>query len=395
MMRFARLRPWLAAMLLPLFAGCSSFSDSSMNPLNWFSSGPTHKPNELTDIKPTMTMARAWSASVGSGGVYVFTPALVGNVVYAAGADGNLVAFDAQTGAQRWRVQVDRAGLSAGVGASSELVVVATTKGEVVALDDKGREKWRSQVSSEVLARPTVTDREVLVRSNDNRIFAFSVADGKRLWLFQRPPPALVLRNAGGIAASLGQAYAGFPGGKMVALNLANGQVRWEATVAQSKGTTELERIADVTSTPVLTSREICSVAFQGRAGCFDANNGQPLWTRDVSSAQGMVADERYIFITDEKSAIVALARNNGASLWKQEKLLYRTVSAPVSVGRAVLAGDYQGFIHALAREDGNFIGRQPTDGSAILSAPQVLEVGGKEGVLVQTQKGGVFVYTF
>jgi len=395
MMGISRSRPWLAAVAFPLLmAGCSSFSTSSMNPLNWFGSSSTNKPNELTEIKPTLPMTRAWSASVGGGGVYVFTPAIVGNTVYAAGADGSLAAFDAQTGAPRWRVTADRAGLSAGVGASDELVVVATVKGEVLAFDDKGREKWRTQVSSEVLGRPLVTDREVLVRSNDNRIFAFSVADGKRQWVFQRPPPALVLRNTGGMSASLGQAYVGFPGGKMVALSLTNGTVRWEATVAQSKGTTELERIADVTSTPILSGREICTVAFQGRAGCFDSNNGQPLWTRDLSSSAGLTLDERYIFLTDEKSAVVALSRGSGASLWKQEKLLYRNVSAPASVGRAVIAGDYQGFLHALSREDGSFIGRQPTDGTAIFGAPQLLTVANKDGFVVQTQKGGIFVFT-
>jgi outer membrane protein assembly factor BamB len=390
-----RKRSWLAAAVLPLLmAGCSSFGTSSMNPLNWFSSGSTNKPNELTEIKPTLTMARAWGASVGGGGIYVFTPAIVGNTVYAAGADGSLAAFDLQTGAPRWRVTADRAGLSAGVGANDELIVVATVKGEVLAFDDKGREKWRTQVSSEVLARPLVTDREVLVRSNDNRIFAFSIADGKRQWVFQRPPPALVLRNAGGMTSSLGQAYVGFPGGKMVALSLSNGTVRWEATVAQSKGTTELERIADITSAPILSGREICAVAFQGRAGCFDANNGQPLWTRDLSSSAGLTLDDRYIFLTDEKSAVVALSRSSGASLWKQEKLLYRNVSAPVSVGRAVIAGDYQGILHALSREDGSFIGRQPTDGSPVFTAPQLVSVASKDGFVVQTQKGGIFVFT-
>jgi len=388
-------RHWLAAAaLLPLLAGCSSFSMSSLNPMNWFGATSHIKPTELTEIKPSLTLARAWSATVGGAGVYMFTPALVGNMVYAAGADGTLAAFDAQSGAQRWRVQADRAGLSAGVGASEELIVVATVKGEVLAFDDKGREKWRTQVSSEVLAAPLVIDNEVLVRSNDNRIFAFAAADGKRLWVYQRTAPALVLRNAGGMVGSLGQAYVGFAGGKMVALGLSNGSVRWEATVALPRGATELERIADISSSPVLNGREICAVAFQGRAACFEAGNGQSIWTRDISSAAGLSVDSRYMFVTDEKSAVVALTRGTGASLWKQDKLLYRALGAPLSVGRAVMVADYQGILHALGRDDGALIGRQPTDGSAIVAPPQLLSVGGKDGFIVQTQKGGLFVFT-
>ncbi|HEX4327142.1 MAG TPA: outer membrane protein assembly factor BamB [Burkholderiales bacterium] len=389
-------RPGLAAGLLLALAGCSTISESSFNPLNWFAAASVNKPTELTSlVKPTLTFTRLWSASVGSAGAYVFTPAVVGDTVYAAGAGGNLAAFDALTGKQRWRVRADRDGLSAGVGASDTLVVVVTLRGEILAFDTKGRERWRTQVSSAVLAPPLVVENVVLVRSDDNRVFAFNAVDGKRLWVYQRTAPALVLRNIGGmIAAPGGQVYVGFPGGKLVALGLSNGTVRWEATVALSKGTTELERIADISSSPVLSGREVCAVAFQGRAACFEASNGQAIWGRDISSAAGLALDERFMFVSDDKSAVVALARGTGANLWKQERLLYRQVSGPVSVGRAVVVGDFEGVLHALSREDGSFIGRQSTGGGAIMTAPQLFSVPDKDAILVQTQKGDLFVFT-
>lgn len=389
-----RARLCLALGLLPVFAACTWLSESYVNPVNWFSSTPVNKPTPLAEIKSTLPITRVWGASVGNAGVYVFVPAVAGNMVYAADADGYLAAFDMQGGKQQWRMRADPAGLSAGVGASEELIVVASVRGEVIAVDNKGREKWRTQVTSEVLAPPLVTDREVLVRSSDNRIFAFAAADGKRQWVYQRTAPALVLRNAGAMVATPGQAYVGFPGGKLVALNLANGTVRWEATVALSKGTTELERIADLSSAPLVNGREICAVAFQGRAGCFDINNGQQSWVRDVSSAAGMSLDGRFMFVSDEKSAIVALARGSGSSLWKQERLQYRQVSAPLSLGRAVIVGDFEGMLHALSREDGAFIGRQPTDGSNIMAPPQALSIGDKDAFLVQTRKGGLYVFS-
>lgn len=384
----------LAVAALPLLAGCSSLSDASWNPLNWFSSS-TNKPAELVPIKPTLNFTRVWSASVGNAGAYVFTPAIVGDVVYAAGADGYVSAFDAATGKRRWLERADRSGLSAGVGASEDTVVVATVQGEVVAMDASGREKWRSRIPSTVLAPPLVADQVVLARSDDNRVYAFSKVDGKRLWVYQRTAPALVLRNIGGMVAGLGGvAYVGYPGGKLVALSLSNGSLRWEATVALSKGTTELERIADISSSPVLAGREVCAVAFQGRAACFETSNGQPIWGRDISSAAGLATDERFIFISDDKSAVVALARGSGSSLWKQDKLLYRQISGPVSVGRAVVVGDYDGYLHALSREDGSFIGRQSTGGGGIMTPPQLISVPDKDAILVQTRKGDLLVYS-
>ena len=383
----------LAVSFVMALGGCASVTEK-LNPFNWFSSASGNKPAELRDIKATLTFTPAWRASIGGAGQFAFAPVLAGDTVYAAGSNGELAAFDAMAGTQKWRVQTAKEGLSAGVGALADTVAVATVKGDILVFDAKGREKWKTQVSSEVLAPPLVTPDAVFVRSNDNRVYAFAAADGKRLWVYQRTAPALILRNFGGFSASADTVYAGFPGGKLAALNSTNGTLRWEGTVALPKGATELERIADITSSPVISTRDVCAVAFQGRVTCFDVSNGQPLWTREVSSFMGMTFDARYVFVSDEKSSMLALSRSTGSSLWKQDQLAYRTLSAPVSLSRAVIVGDFQGVLHAFSREDGNLIGRAQTDGSAITASPLALAVPGKEMFVVQTRAGGLFAFS-
>lgn len=374
-------------------AGCASVTEK-LNPFNWFSSASGNKPAALRDIKSTLTLTPVWRASIGSADQFAFSPALADDTLYAAGGNGDLAAFDALTGTQKWRVKASKDGLSAGVGALGDTVAVATVKGDILAFDAKGREKWKTQASSEVLAPPLVTPEAVFVRSNDNRVYAFAAADGKRMWVYQRTAPALVLRNFGGFSASGDTVYAGFPGGKLAAINITNGTVRWEGTVALPKGATELERIADITSSPVVSTRDVCAVAFQGRVACFDVSNGQPLWNREVSSFMGMTFDARYVFVSDEKSSMIALSRSTGSSLWKQDQLAYRSLSAPASLSRAVIVGDYQGVLHALSREEGNLIGRTQTDGSAITAPPLALSAPGREMFVVQTRSGGLFAFS-
>jgi outer membrane protein assembly factor BamB len=385
-----RARPW-AALAALLAAGCGALS--ALNPLNWWGNPVGPQPTPLAEIKPTLTLTPLWRAGVGAAAGHLFVPAIADGQVYAAGADGSLAAFDAGDGKQKWRVQANRAGLSAGVGAERGTVVVATIKGEVLAFDASGREKWRAQVTSEVLAVPLVSGDLVVVRSNDNRLFAFDAADGRRRWVYQRAAPALVLRNFAGMIAADGSIFAGFPGGRLVALNRANGSVRWDATVALPRGATELERIADLASPPALGDRSVCAVAFQGRAACFDPGTGQPLWTRDMSSHAGIAVDSRYAFVSDDRSAVVGLAAGSGSSLWRQDRLLYRGVSAPLSIGRAVIVGDYQGVLHALSREDGAFIGRTQTDGGWIGAGPVPLNLPGRDAFVAQTRNGGVFAF--
>ncbi len=383
------LRPLLLLGALTI-AGCSTVSNT-IDAINPFSkSAPKVKPAELPAIQPSAEIRHVWQAGVGAAGDYVFTPAVVGESVYAAARDGALARFDG--GRQVWRINAGQV-LSGGVGASEKLVVVGTPKGEVLAFNAAdGSPAWQARASSEILAAPVISGDLVAVRSGDARIFGLAAADGKRRWVYQRTTPALALRSHVGVTMTDQTLYAGFPGGKLVAVALNNGVALWEATVALPRGATELERIADVASDPVVEGRMVCAVAYQGRVACFDAANGNPLWARDVSSISGLDIGNRALYVTDEKSAVHAFDRTSGANLWKQEKLSLRGLTRPLAVGRRVAIADFQGVVHVLSEDDGSFAARLTTDGAAIVAAPQRL--GGDDSFVVQTKNGAVYALT-
>ncbi len=375
------MRITVLAFLTALVAGgCSTVE--KLNPFS--SSTPKAKPAELATFQASADIKAGWQASIGSAGEFTFSPAVVGDSVYAAARDGTLARFDG--GRPVWRVSAGQV-LSGGVGSDGQLVVVGTPKGEVLAFDAaNGRESWKARVSSEVLAAPVVAEGLAIVRSGDSRIFGFEVGDGKRRWVYQRSTPALSLRSSVGVIAAGRVTLAGFPGGKLLAIANNNGAAVWEVTVALPKGATELERVADVTSLPVVSGNTVCATAFQGRVACFDGGSGNTLWSRDMSSSVGLDIDNRYVYVTDDKGAVHALDRNSGASVWKQDKLVQRGVSRPLALGSHVLVADYQGVVHLLRREDGAFAARASTDGSAVRADP----VRFGSGALVQTASGGL-----
>lgn len=385
-MPFAR-RPLALGLALAgvlALSGCSTISDtfSSLNPFS--NSGP--KMAELLPIKNSVEVHTRWTASAGKAGNYVFAPAVVGSSVYVAGGDGSISRID--NGAVAWRINAGQP-LSAGVGSDGKIVAVGTPKGEVLTFSAAdGKPLWQARVSSEVLAAPAVGDEGVAVKSGDNRIFLFDRADGKRKWVYQRATPPLALRSAAPPLFAEQYLFAGFPGGKLVALELKNGSPAWEGTVALPKGTTELDRVADIVSLPVIDGRQACAVAFQGRVACFDLGQGGSLiWARDFSSAVGLAIDGRHLFITDDKGYVHALDRATGASLWKQDKLLNRRVSAPVVRQGLVAVADGQGIVHFLSRDDGAFAARLATDGTPVVAPPKAAG----SAVLVQTSGGNVY----
>lgn len=357
---------------------------STLDKLNPFSSSPRVKMAALTAFEPSAAFRPLWQGRVGAAEDFAFVPAVVGSAVYAAGREGILARFE--DGREVWRINAGQA-LSGGVGADERLVAVGTAKGDLLAFDSDGKPLWTARVGAQVLAPPLVVPGMVLVRGGDSRVFAFDSEDGKRRWVYQRSTPALSLRSTAGLIAVDNGILAGFPGGKLVAISASNGAAIWEATVALPKGATELERVADVVGSPVVSGRSVCAVAYQGRIGCFELASGNPLWARALSSSVGLDADDRHVYVTDEKGAVHALELSTGASVWKQDKLMTRGVTRPVAAGRYVVVGDSQGVVHALQRDDGDFAARLTTDGSAVVSEPRALS----SGVVVQTRNGGVY----
>ena len=377
--------------LLPLLmAGCSAPSVPVGDYIDrWFGSGPALKPAELVAIKPASTARILWQGNAGIAENYVFTPAIVANSVYVASAAGEVVHFDAGSGKVLARIETKHR-LSGGVGSDGRLILTGTNRGEVLAFDQGGRQLWKTQLTSEVLSAPQTDLGIVVVRSGDGRIYGLDAATGTRKWVYQRTLPALTVRTHAGVVLYRDAVFAGFAGGRLVALAINNGNVGWEATVALPKGATELERVADISSLPVIDGRQSCAVAFQGRVACFDLTKGTLGWARDISSVAGMAIDDRNVYVSDDKGAVVAFEKSTGASQWKQDKLFGRRISGPIAVGKHVAVGDYQGYVHFLSRDDGSFAARIATDGSAIIARPMALN----DGVLVQTRNGGVFAIT-
>jgi outer membrane protein assembly factor BamB len=367
--------------VMALLTGCSTIS--SLNP--FASKSKANLPAPLVELKGLMAVRTAWKLDIGKARDYVFSPAVADNTVVVAGADGAIARVEAATGRVVWRIKAG-SHLTAGVGTDGNLIAVGGADGKLLTFDMDGKPLWSADLSSEILSSPVVAQGVVVARSIDNRIVGFDAKTGARKWTVQRVAPPLTLRIAPGMAVAGDDVIVALPGGKLVSLILATGAPRWEVEVGVARGATELERVTDIGGTPVIFENEVCAVAYQGRVGCFDLATGSNRWARDLSSEVGVAADQRFVFAPDDKGALFAFNRDGGVSAWKNDKLSYRRLSTPVSYGRAVAVGDYKGFIHFLSREDGAFLARAATDGSAVTSTPLVVG----SNLIFQTQNGTV-----
>ena len=363
-------RPAIAFVLLCVLAGCATIYEYLPVPpafsLRWLWS--SKKPGPLPELKPSATASVNWQVSVGKA-VPGFAPAVLADAIYVAAADGGITRIDPASGRTVWRISANRT-LSAGVGADANIVVVGTDKGDVLAFDTNGNPKWSTKVTTEVIAPPRVADGIVAIFAGDGSIHALSAADGVKKWVNQRVAPSLTVRNFSGGTIARSALFTGTAGGRLLAFDIATGIIGWDATVASPKGATELERIADVTSLPLIDQQQVCAVAYQGRLACFDVTRGTLNWSRDVSSLYGIATDGKNVYVTDDKGAVQALDRSNGASVWKQDLLAERKIGAPQIIGDLIGVVDIEGYLHLMSPANGAYVGRLATDGTAATAQP-------------------------
>jgi outer membrane protein assembly factor BamB len=106
-----------------------------------------------------------------------------------------------------------------------------------------------------------------------------------------------------------------------------------------------------------------------------------------VSSYSGVSQGFGNVYVADEDGTLTAYLRNGEGARWTQAALAYREVSRPTPVGSYVAVADFEGYVHVLSQEEGEFVGRVRVDDDGaradMLSEGSVLYVFGNSGDLV------------
>ncbi|WP_372013436.1 outer membrane protein assembly factor BamB [Pseudoxanthomonas sp. 10H] len=389
------LRPLVAAgLVLVTLSGCSTVK-------GWFAGKDAEakkaaEPAELVDFDPSVRPSKIWSANLGDGERKIGArqgPAVLDGRVFAAAAEDRLTALDLQTGKQVWQFRGekdDALRLSGGPGAGDGLVVVGSLAGDVIALDaGTGSERWRAKVTSEVIAAPLVAQGTVYVRSNDGRITAFDASTGERRWFSEHELPALTVRGNAPLAWAPGVLFSGNDDGTLSALALQDGRQLWQQTIGTPDGRTELERMADVDSAPLIDGTQLFVSSFKNRTVAIDGPTGRPMWQSEHGGIGGMGVASSGLAVSSPAGTVYLLDKSNGAALWSQPALARRSLTGPAVQGDYAVVGDFDGYVHWLRLSDGAMAARERVGGKTIKAQPVVVD-----GILlVQNVEGGLTAF--
>ncbi len=377
---------WLLAGLLALnLSACSTIS-------GWFDDDDEEprQPAELVDIDQKVEIRKLWSESVGDGqgaGFYKIGPAISGDTIYAAAADGEVVALDRREGDTRWEQDLEIP-LSGGVGVYGDSLFLGSSDGDVIRLDaGSGEVLWKTRLNGEILAAPAADGRVVVVHTLDGKLQGLKFDTGDVIWTYDSNMPVLTVRGSCPPLLQEGVIYAGFASGRVVAFDAPAGGMLWEVRVALPQGRSEIERMVDIDGTMELSDGQLFVASYQGRIMAIEADSGRKLWQQNVSSFSGVSLGFNNVYVADEDGTVFAYHRTGQGLRWQQGALAYRGLSRPTPVSSYVAVGDLEGYVHLLSQVDGEIVGRVEVDDDGVradmLSDGNLLYVYGNSGDLV------------
>lgn len=390
--------------LLVALSACTSVS-------NWFSDEEKLEIRKLPEIEMAFTTKVLWDKEVGNGVENYFSrlsPVIAYDKVFAADREGFIAAFDPQTGKQIWEQRVSRksrlsnlwnmyglfagqvsAKVSGGLTVAYETVYFGTEDGVVFALDQAtGDVKWQTKVPSEVVAPPAADAGILVVNTVSGALVGLDAATGELKWQNDSDVPPLTLRGISAPAAAAGGAIVGLANGRLRVVIIESGLTAWEQVIAKPSGATELERIVDIDSKPLVFGSTVFIVSFGGTLSSVELRTGNVVWSREYGSYRDIAIDGNRLFVTDNSGSLYAIDRRNGIELWSNGELRKRNLTSATVVDDYVVVGDKFGFLHYFSQDEGKYVSRiavgDDDEDEALYTAPIYAD-----GILiVQTRDG-------
>ena len=356
-------------------------------------------PTPLDEIPPQDVKVKVlWHKKVGNGntklGNYNTAPAYKNDKVFVPNQNGQVYALAITNGKILWRRNM-LTNLSSPAETISNAVILGSMKGDLMALDTKtGATLWHSYASSSIFAQPTIYDSIIYTHTHDGSVAAFDAKDGKKLWNVTNNIPEISLPGNSSPIVLNNTVMIGSEFGTVLGFTADEGDRTINIPIAIAKGSSPAEKMVDISANPLLYGDYLIFATYQGAVVALDKDNGKMLWAKKSSIVNNIIINDHVIFTAQDDSLLKAFDIETSDTVWTNDTLKWRKVTAPVYYKGLIVVADFQGYLHFFNSLNGEYLGRHKlTPESKIFNNGISAELTPTEkGIIIQSENGRVYL---
>ncbi len=349
-------------------------------------------------------ISRLWSVSIGKGSELrqrlTAGPILANGLIYTIDAQARVSAHTTE-GRQVWATSLIPVGespmdaSSGGLAHDNGILFVTTGFGELHALHaTSGRSFWVQEFDAPAILAPMVSNGLVYVVTQDSRGWAIDIGNGRLRWRWQSAIGTAAIASGASPAAYGDMAFIPYPSGEIQAIDARSGLLAWSAAVGGSRGPTARSSVTAITGGPVVADGTVYVANQAGKMSAIDVTTGRVKWTVSEGSYNPVWPVGGSVFLVSDVAELVRLNANSGSRIWavklpefKQARLSSRKAVyanfGPVMAGGRLIVASSDGKMRHFDPVSGALIGE--TDiGESAASSPIVVN-----GTLYLTTQNG------
>jgi len=271
----------------------------------------------------------AWNAAIGQGDSrrmrITADPVVADGRIFTMDAAAQ-VAATSTSGQTIWTRTVTRPEDSAdqatggGLAYGEGKLFVSSGLGLLTALDPaSGAVIWQQRLQATGSGAPTVYGGRVYLVSGDDTGWAVDAQTGRVQWQVSATPDVSNVLGAPAPALSDNYAIFAFGGGEVQATFRKGGLRIWNASLRGQRRFSAVAKIGDITGDPVIDGNRVYVGSHAGRVVALNLANGERIWTTREGAVNPVLPVGNSVFVVSDRNELLRLDARDGSRIWGVE----------------------------------------------------------------------------
>jgi outer membrane protein assembly factor BamB len=161
-----------------------------------------------------------------------------------------------------------------------------------------------------------IADGRVFVTTIENKLMAYTAADGRSLWAHRAAEPVTSMLGQPAAGYWRGLVVAGFGSGELACLRADSGSVVWTDSLGASEGRASIADFLSIRGLPVIVNGLVYAISMGGLLVCNDVPTGRRVWERQVAGEDTPYIAGDWMFVISAEQQIAAININDGRISW-------------------------------------------------------------------------------